>query len=143
MTVEHRDVFSRGGVRAVACAVLLVACQKSMAPPVGFGEAAQPETASKPMTPEASTAPVKPALPAFDDRCTVDAECGAIHVHGSGPEACCSMGCAIGKGSKAWVDAVDAACKKTPHPECKDIVCDGPAPPFKPKCKDGHCTLTY
>ena len=43
----------------------------------------------------------------------------------------------------ALVDAVEAACKKAPHPECKDIVCDGPAPPFKPKCKDGRCTLTY
>ena len=131
-------------MRAVALAVVLIACQKSTAPAAGVGDAAQPVTGSKPMTPsDAAAPPVKPALPEFDDRCAVDADCAAIHIYGSGPEACCSMGCAIGKGAKTWVDAVEAACKKAPHPECKEIMCDGPSPPFKPKCKDGHCTLTY
>lgn len=117
--------------RALLVVFIALGCQKTTAP--------APPAETGPSTANAT----KPALPAFDDRCTTDAECGALHVYGSGPDACCSMGCAIGKGSKAWVDAVEIACKKTPHPECKDIVCDGPAPPFVPKCKDGRCTLTY
>lgn len=120
----------------VACACAC-ACQKTTVPSASV-DAATPEAGPSPKVEAA-----KPVLPAFDDRCTIDAECGAIQIHGAGPDACCSMGCAIGKGSKAWIDAVEAACKKAPHPECKDIVCDGPAPPFKPKCKDGRCTLTY
>lgn len=84
------------------------------------------------------------ALPALDDRCTADADCGVVDLLLSGPYVCC-MGCGFESttaGNRDWVQRIRAACAVVkradgPLPGCPPLAC--PAGPSRATCVQGRC----
>ncbi|MFI5299388.1 MAG: hypothetical protein ACHREM_14940 [Polyangiales bacterium] len=60
----------------------------------------------------------------------------------SGPTTCCFRCCSMHGGSRSWVESVEAACKAA-KPTCTPQACACPSPPYKPRCVEGRCGLTY
>ena len=129
----------------------LVACKSSAPPPtVGVGDAPvnapPPPTASGPVAPGVAATAIVPAgsgaaaggraIPALEQACQRDEECGIVNEDLTGATACCP-GCAWHAGTKTSIKNFHTACKASPAPECPAIGCAMAV--TEPRCVSGTC----
>jgi hypothetical protein len=119
---------------------LLVACDRS-APPVVVADedvdAARPTPpAPAPSLTVDAAADAAFTLPALDDTCAKDADCGAVTDSIDGAYVCCP-GCVAIMANVGWIKTMRAACASHPPATCPPLGCLM-AKPY-PKCVAGHC----
>ncbi len=86
-------------------------------------------------------------LPAVEDACAADADCGFTTLPVGGKRTCCDNQCGLVPVTKAYAQKLAAACgpinaargaqKAT---ECPTVACDAMKSP-KPRCNAGKCAL--
>lgn len=94
----------------------------------------------------ADTLPAQ-GVPAIEDSCTTDADCGFTTLPVSGKHVCCDNQCGMTPVTKAYAARLAAACSTmnaargaNKAKDCPTLACDAMKSP-KPTCKAGKCSL--